>query len=242
MGKQRKKRTRRAQLVFEFLENVSRDVLDKYLPIIGTYVRGKQGIYALYRKNRLYYVGLASNLIGRLKSHLRDCHADTWDRFSIYLTKGDKHLKELETLAIRISSPTGNRTKGGFARSENLRSKFRKDMYKWMRTEIGGMFPGVVRKRLVKGAAKPVTKRISGYVPLAKYVTEKMKIRLTYKGNAHYATVGNDGFIRCGAGTFKTPSSAAKAVMHRRSANGWYWWKYEIEKGKWAPLGNLRKK
>lgn len=103
MAKKRKKRTRRAQLVFEFLENVSRTVLDRYLAIIGAYVRGKQGIYALYRKNRLYYVGLASNLIGRLKSHLRDRHADTWDRFSIYLTKSDKHLKELETLAIRIA-------------------------------------------------------------------------------------------------------------------------------------------
>ena len=131
MAKRRKKkRTRRGQLVCQHLENVSRKALETYQPIIREYVRGKHGVYALYRKNHLYYVGLASNLINRLKMHLKDRHANTWDRFSVYLTKGDRHLKELETLAIRISSPKGNQMKGGFVRSDNLRQRFRRDMYK----------------------------------------------------------------------------------------------------------------
>jgi type I restriction-modification system DNA methylase subunit len=37
----------------------------------------RHGVYALYRGNRLYYVGLASNLRSRLNTHLRDRHANT---------------------------------------------------------------------------------------------------------------------------------------------------------------------
>ena len=62
---------KRAQLVSQHLENISHEVLSKYQDVIRSYVRGRQGIYALYRKNELYYVGLAGNLRSRLKSHLR---------------------------------------------------------------------------------------------------------------------------------------------------------------------------
>jgi hypothetical protein len=83
-------------LVCQHLERLSRDVLGKYKDIIREYVRRRHGVYALYRGNRLYYVGLASNLRSRLNSHLRDRHANTWDHFSVYLTVGDEHLAELE--------------------------------------------------------------------------------------------------------------------------------------------------
>ena len=53
---------KRAQLVCQHLENISSDALDKYQDVIRSYVRSRQGIYALYRKNKLYYVGLAGNL------------------------------------------------------------------------------------------------------------------------------------------------------------------------------------
>jgi len=58
---------RQAQLVCQHLENVSRKVLEKYQGIIREYVRGRHGVYALYRKRRLHYVGLASNLRACLK-------------------------------------------------------------------------------------------------------------------------------------------------------------------------------
>ena len=73
----------RRQLVCQHLENLSRVALEKYQDIIRDYVRHRHGIYALYRKDRLYYVGLAANLRSRLTAHLRDRHAGTWDRFSI---------------------------------------------------------------------------------------------------------------------------------------------------------------
>jgi hypothetical protein len=59
-------------------------------------MRGRNGVCA-YRKGKLYYSGLASDLRGRLRWHLRDRHAQRWDTFSVYLTIGDKHLRELES-------------------------------------------------------------------------------------------------------------------------------------------------
>jgi len=65
---------RQSQLVCQHLENISYDALSKYQDVIRGYVSGRQGIYALYRKNELYYVRLASNLRNGLKHHLRDRH------------------------------------------------------------------------------------------------------------------------------------------------------------------------
>jgi len=127
-------------LVVQHLENLSREVLRNYKEIIREYVKRRHGVYALYRKNRLYYVGLASNLRSRLNSHLRDRHADTWDRFSIYLTVGDEHLRELESLVMRISSPKGNKQRGKFARSEDLRRRFRRQVAQYQRVELNRLF------------------------------------------------------------------------------------------------------
>ena len=35
--------------------------------------------------------------------HLRDHHADTWDRFSAYLTIGPDYMKEIGSVLIRIT-------------------------------------------------------------------------------------------------------------------------------------------
>jgi hypothetical protein len=60
------------RLVIQHLEKVSGNVLEEYPEVIRAYIRRKGGVYALYKKRQLYYVGLASNLMARLKSHLRD--------------------------------------------------------------------------------------------------------------------------------------------------------------------------
>src|SRR5579872_5031341 len=98
--------------VCEHLENISRDALEEYQGIIKKYVRHRQGVYALYRRGKLYYIGLATNLKNRLNTHLKDHHAGSWDRFSVYLTIGDSHLRELEALTLRMVRPKGNKQKG----------------------------------------------------------------------------------------------------------------------------------
>ncbi|MCJ7796110.1 MAG: GIY-YIG nuclease family protein, partial [Thermoleophilia bacterium] len=80
---------RKAQLVCQHLERIPRKVLQDYPEIVRDMARGRNGIYALYRRDRLHYLGLARDLRRRLKQHLHDQQAQTWDRFSLYLTVGD---------------------------------------------------------------------------------------------------------------------------------------------------------
>jgi len=42
---------RQTQLVCQHQENISHEALSKHQDVMRSYVRGRQGIYALYRKN-----------------------------------------------------------------------------------------------------------------------------------------------------------------------------------------------
>jgi hypothetical protein len=109
------------QLVIQKLEMVSSGLLKKYKEIIREYIKGKQGVYALYLGDSLQYVGLATDLQARLGMHnLKDHLAGTWDNFSIYLTKNENHLKDLETLVIHIADPPANRQRGKFFKCEDI--------------------------------------------------------------------------------------------------------------------------
>ncbi len=228
---------RHAQLVSQHLEKISRRVLENYQRIIREYVRGRHGVYALYRKNHLYYVGLASNLRSRLTRHLRDRHAQTWDRFSIYLTIGDEHLKELESLVLRISSPKGNRQQGAFAGSEDIRRRFRRQVAVAQRSELDSLFgvspaPLTPRKRRATKGRQAV---------LAQYVGKSLKLRWSHKGTRYVARVRPDGKIRFKGRLFTSPSGAAAAVT-RRAMDGWFCWKYQRAPGDWVLLNELRKR
>ncbi len=83
-------------------------------------MKGNAGIYALYRKNRLYYVGLTRNLFGRINWHLRDRHAGRWDSFVIFRIKRVEYLKDVETLITRIVDTPGNRQKGKVPRDADI--------------------------------------------------------------------------------------------------------------------------
>lgn len=96
---------RRNPLVCQYIENLSSAALEAYADIIRDIVGRRHGVYALYQRDKLYYVGLATNLRNHLKSHLKDRHKGLWDRFSVYLTIDHKYLKELELLVIRIAQP-----------------------------------------------------------------------------------------------------------------------------------------
>ena len=88
------KRSRR--LVVKHLEKISWQVLQDYPDTIRGMIRGKSGVYALYRGDQLYYIGLASNLMRRLRQHLSDRHTGVWDRFSVYLTVEDDAIVKTE--------------------------------------------------------------------------------------------------------------------------------------------------
>lgn len=229
----------KGQIVCQHLENVSREALEKYQAVIKNYVRRRHGIYALYRKNRLYYVGLASNLRNRLKHHLHDRHSHTWDRFSIYLTIKDAHLHELEALVLRIAAPKGNRQVGKFVLSQDLRLDFRRGINKYHSAEVDAIFG---RTRSNKSEPELVHSVKTGRKPnLASYIQKRFKIRFRYKGKLYRAVVRRDGSILYNGKVYTSPSLAGKAVI-RRACNGWRAWKYERAPGDWVLLDNLRKR
>jgi len=247
------KRKQTVSLVSQYLENISRKALEKYQSVIKEYVRNRRGVYALYRKNKLYYVGLASNLRSRLRHHLRDRHAQAWDSFSVYLTTGGQHLRELETLLLRIIDRKGNRQRGKFGNSEDLRKKFRNDFKKALSIELENIFCESTpshRSNKFKHRIRAIEKEVGRKPILAPFVDRRFHIRLKYKGKLYIAHVRRDGSItfasdsaeakRLQGKVFMSPSLAAGAVA-KHPMNGWTSWTYERAPGDWVPLDELRK-
>jgi len=242
-------RIKKVNLVCQYLENISKDVLRKHAAIIKKYVKGRHGIYALYRKNHLYYVGLASNLSSRLRGHLNDRHAKSWDRFSVYLTTGDKHLRELETLILRIIDKKGNRLKGKFGYAEDLRRKLHNDLRKEYSFELENILCRRHKTPKQKRKIRDLQK-VSGRTPtLAPFVTKSFKIVMEHNHKTYKAFVRRNGSIfmstrnpikkRYKGKVFTSPSLAAKAIVGH-AQNGWAHWLYERAPGDWVPLSTLR--
>lgn len=230
---------RRQQLVCQQLENASSDVLEKYPDVISHYMRRRNGVYALYRRERLYYVGLATNLRSRLKQHLRDRHRGLWDRFSVYLTIGSHHIREMESLLLRILRPVGNKQNGRFVRCEDLAKRLSREIEAIEREERINMLGQ--RRR---AEAKRARDSASGTPVLAAYVTSirRNRLRGQHKGMVVRARVRNDGaiIVRGFKGRrFKSPSLAARHVV-KHPKNGWQFWHYERSPGEWVQLKHLR--
>lgn len=83
-------------------------------------MKGYSGIYALYRKDRLYYVGLTTNLFGRINWHLKDRHAGKGDSFVIFRIKRIAYLKDIETLITHLVNLPGNKVKGKVPRDADI--------------------------------------------------------------------------------------------------------------------------
>jgi hypothetical protein len=225
--------------VCEHLENISREALEEYQDIIRKYVRRRHGVYALYRRGKLYYVGLATNLRNRLKNHLKDRHGESWDRFSVYLTIGDSHLRELEALTLRIVRPKGNKQKGRLTGSEDMRRKLTRDLKEFYRQniqDIMGRYAKPIKDEPENDNPKP---------PLARYISSRAitaptTLRAHHGGKLVRARIRRDGSIRFGGSLYKSPSAAGTACR-KKATNGWQFWEYERARGDWVSLDELRR-
>ena len=88
-------------------------------------MKGYSGIYALYRGEKLYYVGLTKDLRGRVRHHLEDRHGRKWDHFKIFRIPRSRYLKDIETLVLQIMKPKGNRSMGWVPRDADLNRTLR---------------------------------------------------------------------------------------------------------------------
>ncbi len=223
------------RLVLQHLEDISWQVFKDCPEIISGLIRGKGGVYALYRDDKLHYVGLAGNLMQRLKSHVRNRKARSWNTFSVYLTIHDEHIKELESLLLRIVKPPSNKQVGRFAGSENLRPILNRLLKEAQADRRAAIIRGPVAKRRRKAKAL----RATGYEALAGYVDRSIVIKGWHKGREYEARLRKDGRIRFRGKLYESPSAAGTAAI-RRNVNGWKFWHYK-DRGEWVPLEYLRK-
>ena len=97
-------------------------------------MRGYSGLYVLYKRNQLYYVGLATNLYWRLHSHTRNRHKHKWDRFAIFRINRVRYLKDIESMLLRIANPPGNFVSGKFHKDADLMKVLKGIQKKQVRT------------------------------------------------------------------------------------------------------------
>jgi len=228
-----KKNKMKSALVAEYLENISGDALADRQAFFKASVHKRNGVYALYRRGKLYYVGLAINLQGRIKHHMKDRHAGLWDRFSMYLTKGDDHIRELESLLLRIVGPPGNRQIGRFAGAKNLG----KDLRRWMHWEAKESENEVfgTRRKPRPGQQLYRTRPLRGKIVRATTLKGHTKAR------DYRARLLLNGAILYARKRYDTPTEAARAAIKRRRVNGWWFWQYERAPGDWVRLRELKK-
>jgi hypothetical protein len=229
---------RRKPLVSHHLEQAKGQVLARFQKRIGAQVGGRHGVYALYRRNKLYYVGLAGNLKRRLRRHLSDRHAGLWDRFSVYLTVDHAYLKEIESLVLRIVATEGNRVKGKFLASRDLNVEFEKLLYNDFREEVSDLLGK--RPRVRSSARKATRQGSQSKRPLAGVFRKTVPLRKRFKGKWYKARLRPDGRILYAGSLYDSPSSAGSAVAGR-PVNGWRFWTFEVSPKKWAQLEKLRR-
>lgn len=224
-------------LVSEYLERVGGDVLasEHFRAIVRGMIKGHAGVYALYKNETLYYVGLASNLMGRVNHHLKDRHAGKWNRFSVYLTSKGEHVKPIESLLLRIINPKGNKVQGRLPGAVDLKKELNHQVSEQQADERARLLGGALaRNRQRKKAASA-----KGSLVLAGSIDRRMVLRGEYKGVRFMATLRKDGHASYKKELYTSPSAAAKAVIGR-AANGWHFWHYK-KGAQWVPLAELRR-
>jgi len=234
-----KKKRRARPIVVGHLEKISSGVFERYPEQITGLTEGTQGVYALYRRQKLYYIGLASDLKRRIKWHLKDKHKGKWDRFSLYIIRKTDHIREVESVVVRIAEPSGNQQRGRLRGSKNLVRKLDAAIKERQKEERENLFGQRRSARKKRKKAKGKAKR--GERPLKGLLRDYQRIYANYKGKAYKAKVLPSGSIKFNDKIYNTPTGAARDIIDRGAVNGWNFWDYKDKAGNLVPLQKLRK-
>ncbi len=239
MAKKKMKRSSRP-IVIAHLEKVSRGIFDKYQRQITDMIRGHYGVYALYRHNKLYYIGLATDLKRRIRQHLGDRHKSNWSHFGLYIFKKEGQIKELESLLLRIADPAGNAVRGKLRGSKDLLPQLKSDVKKQQQIEIEELFS---RYKVVKKKAKKRTSKATKEGNVLKGLLRNGQgLYANYKGKSYKAIFYTKRGIKLGGKFYLSPSGAAKVIIERGAVNGWNFWKYKDKSGDLKAIKSLRSK
>jgi hypothetical protein len=226
-------------LISGSLEHINKDVFYDYHDEITSLIGKRQGVYALYQKERLYYVGLAKDLRNRVKYHLKDKHAKEWNTFSLFLVHRPEHLKELEALLIHIAKPNGNIQKGKFAIANNIKPELEMLIKAKSKARIEKILGTTKTKKVKKLKQLTAPHKAPKGLVLHKLLSPGAQIKAIYKGKEILATIDEDGKILLSGKLYNSPSAAGVSVIDRSTVNGWQFWKYQNSEGKWVALAEL---
>lgn len=240
MAKTKKSKRKSRAIVQGHLERINSQVFDNYRDQITELIGKNHGVYALYRRDKLYYIGLAADLKGRIRTHLKDRHKGKWDHFSLYIIRKEDHIREVESLLARIAKPPGNKQMGKLGRSKNLLPFLKQIVTSKVKHDIEFLFgkPKELqkrKKRKVRKAKEPRAKRpLKGFFPKGKV------IYAIYKGKDYKAWVYSNGTIKFDGQLYKSPSSVGFTIR-KKGTNGWAFWKYKNKSGELVKIAELRK-
>ncbi|MDD5134975.1 MAG: GIY-YIG nuclease family protein [Phycisphaerae bacterium] len=234
----KKKKRKARSIIAGHLEKIGSEVFEDYKSVITDLIRGNQGIYALFKKDRLYYVGLARNLKSRINAHTKDGHQNKWTHFSLYIIRKEDHIKEIESLVLRISYPKGNKVRGKLKQSKDLRPLLKNRLIEEWEKRLGGIIGGRSKPagRIKKRKINKTNER-----PLQGYFQQGKVIYANYKDKECKAWVYRNGRIKFNGNFFDSPSMAGIAVTKKKKINGWRFWKYKDKTGELVCIDTLRK-
>ena len=248
MAKAKKAKRKTRAIVQGHLERINSQVFDNYRDQITDLIGKNHGVYALYRRSKLYYIGLAADLKGRIRTHLKDRHKGRWDHFSLYIIRKADHIRELESLLARIANPPGNKQMGKLGRSKNLLPMLKERVTSKAKRDIQELFgkPKEARKRKIASAiskTKTKKKQLAAKTdrPLKGLLGGGKRLYANYKGKMYKAWVFHSGRIKYDGKIYDSPSTVGSVVRGGKATNGWRFWKYKNKSSELVYLSELKK-
>jgi len=237
----RKKKHKTRAIITDYLESISAKVFkdDYYKKAVTKMIKGGQGVYALYKNDSLYYVGLAIEFKGRIKHHLRDKHAGKWNKFSLFIIRKEEHIRELESLIVHVAKPKGNSQSGKFRNAKDLLPELVKIVDELYWNHQDKMLGHNIKKKTT--TARTIKSYGKKERPLQGYFAHGKVIYVNYKGKKYKAWVYRNGKIKLNGNFFDSPSLAGMAVTKKQTMNGWRFWKYKDKNGELVYIDRLRK-
>ena len=104
MGKTIASKIKRGSLIQYALDNIKRESFDVIKRELRGVLKGRAGIYALYKRGTVVKVGLGTNIYWRVKGHSKSKKID-WDTVSLFIIHNIKYLRDIETAVNRIAKP-----------------------------------------------------------------------------------------------------------------------------------------
>jgi hypothetical protein len=135
-----------------------------------------------------------------------------------------------------VVKPKGNKQKGKFLKSEDIRRRFARDVRSRQHKELLSILGNEEVSELEDGKLAKGKQAVLG-----NYIPGPMKLQARYKGKIIKAHIRRNGSIRFKGKVFGSPSLAAAAACKRPTCNGWTFWQYERAPGDWVKLNELRK-